>query len=964
MTDRHPRSRIGKSARAQLRFYGVAVLSVAIALVITQLLFRWLYPTTTPFFFVAVMVSAWYGGWRAGLLATVLSTLAITYFFIQPLYSWQILNLQTAVRLSTFFAAAGVISLLNQSRRTALKTAKENLRAAQAAMEREQAALSEANAAKERQAFLLKLNDTLRPLIDAEEIQYQAACVLGEHLGASRVGYAEAQADDETIAVTRNYTNGVPGIEGRYRYDDYGKELLQEFKAGRTVVRSDIAHDPSLTAAEKAAHAALQLGATVDVPLLKAGRLVAVLFANYPVAHDWSAEEVSLIQEVVDRTWATVERARAETALRESEALLVTTFAGIEGAITVSEVLGDEFRFLSANRACVEWSGVPLQEWIGSRPQDILPPEQAQAVCERYRSAVRLGQVVRYEERLTLPIGEIWTYTAVTPLRDSDGRITRVVATSVDISDRKRAEADLQQKNAILNVISESTSTLIYAKDRAGKLLMVNASLLAAVGLTESEVLGRTSLEIHKPRQAAEQAMENDRVVMESGQTQVFEEVVSAPTGQRTLFSVKSPYRNEAGEVIGLIGISTDISDRVQFERDRERILQQEQAARKIAENANRLKDEFLAVVSHELRTPLNPILGWSKLLLRGNLDAAKTTNALTTIERNAQLQAQLIGDLLDISRILRGKLSLNQEPVDLGAVISSALETVRFAAEAKSLHVKTVLAQTGTVIGDAGRLQQLVWNLLSNAVKFTPPEGQITVALTQTDTQSQIQVTDTGKGIHPDFLPYVFEHFRQEDGATTRKFGGLGLGLAIARQIVEMHGGQISVDSAGEGQGATFTIQLPLAPDANERPSLETPSASTGDLHGLQILVIDDEIDSREIVTFVLQEAGAIVTSVSTGIEALQALEQSVPDLIVSDIGMPDMDGYMLLQQIRAQEQVKRVPAIALTAYAGEFDRQQALKAGFQKHLSKPIELSELITAIAALILQPVIIGSSTAVN
>ncbi|MEN9869951.1 MAG: hypothetical protein RLZZ171_934, partial [Cyanobacteriota bacterium] len=309
------------------------------------------------------------------------------------------------------------------------------------------------------------------------------------------------------------------------------------------------------------------------------------------------------------------------------------------------------------------------------------------------------------------------------------------------------------------------------------------------------------------------------------------------------------------------------------------------ETAREAAQSANRIKDEFLAVLSHELRSPLNPILGWSKLLQQGKLDPTQTQTALATINRNAQLQTQLIDDLLDISRILRGKLSLNQTPVDLKKVISSALETVRLAAEAKLLQIQTVLpSDVATVMGDAGRLQQIVWNLLSNAVKFTNQGGQITVALTQIGTHAQIQVMDTGKGINPDFLPYVFEHFRQEDGATTRKFGGLGLGLAIARQIVEMHGGQIGVDSSGEGQGATFTVELPLATTLSQLPSTESSDASTNDLNGIRILVVDDEPDSRDFTALVLELSGASVTSVASGIEALTVIKQFIPDLIISD--------------------------------------------------------------------------------
>jgi CheY-like chemotaxis protein/two-component sensor histidine kinase len=352
------------------------------------------------------------------------------------------------------------------------------------------------------------------------------------------------------------------------------------------------------------------------------------------------------------------------------------------------------------------------------------------------------------------------------------------------------------------------------------------------------------------------------------------------------------------------------------------------------------------------LRSPLNPILGWSKLLQRGNLDATKTATALVTIERNARLQAQLIDDLLDISRILSGKLSLNAMSVDLNMVISAALETVRLAAEAKSLQIQTTFSPSqGMVIGDSGRLQQVIWNLLSNAVKFTPQGGQITVRLTQSGTHAQIQVTDTGKGINPDFLPYVFEHFRQEDGATTRKFGGLGLGLAIVRQVVEMHGGTVTVDSPGIGLGATFTVQIPLAPRLIESPTLDPSPVRDSDLSGIHILVVDDETDSREFVAFVLEQAGAIVTTVASGIDALRAFSQSVPNIIVSDIGMPVMDGYMLMRQIRALPEGKEIPAIALTAYAGELDRQQAEAAGFQRHVAKPIEPEVVVAIVVELV-------------
>ncbi|WP_199333414.1 AAA family ATPase [Oculatella sp. FACHB-28] len=435
------------------------------------------------------------------------------------------------------------------------------------------------------------------------------------------------------------------------------------------------------------------------------------------------------------------------------------------------------------------------------------------------------------------------------------------------------------------------------------------------------------------------------------------------------------PFFNERGQPIRMRGIVLDITERKLAEERRLQLLQ-EQTARAEAESANRIKDEFLAVLSHELRSPLNPILGWARLLRSQKLSEAKTQQALETIERNAKLQSELIEDLLDVSRILQGKLSLNTAPVDLVATVQAAIETVRLAAEAKSIEIRTNFdLKIGQVLGDSNRLQQVVWNLLSNAVKFTPPKGQVSVTLSMVNSQSswvdderritndegrmttyaQITVTDTGKGIHPDFLPHVFEHFRQADNATTRRYGGLGLGLAIVRHLVELHGGTVQVESPGEGLGATFTVKLPLMSNQSTvTPELE-PLEPALSLNGVRILVVDDDHDTREFVAFVLEQAGAKVEMASSATEALARLARSKPNLLLSDIGMPEMDGYMLIRQVRALPPDKggKIPAIALTAFAGEMNQQQALAAGFQMHLSKPIEPEHLILMIASLVVR-----------
>lgn len=394
--------------------------------------------------------------------------------------------------------------------------------------------------------------------------------------------------------------------------------------------------------------------------------------------------------------------------------------------------------------------------------------------------------------------------------------------------------------------------------------------------------------------------------------------------------------------------------DQIAIAIDRTNLVASIQQQAEQLQQASRIKDEFLAVLSHELRSPLNPILGWAKLLLDKKLDETRTRQALMTIQRNAKLQSELIEDLLDVSRILQGKLSINISSVNLTTTIGAAIETVRLAAEAKSVTVEAHLdAEVAQVLGDSTRLQQVVWNLLSNAVKFTPEGGRVEVRLGQIDRQAQITVRDTGKGIGSDFLPYVFDCFRQADSATTRKFGGLGLGLAIVRHLVELHGGTVRAESQGEGLGATFTVRLPLMPtlpQANRNDRLPQQSL---DLNGIKILVVDDETDTRELVTFVLEQQGAKVTSASSAHEALRVLTQAKPDVLLSDIGMPDIDGYMLIQQVRmfASEQGGQIPAIALTAYAGDTNQQQVIAAGFQKHISKPIEPEALIQTIVSLI-------------
>ncbi|MFP5261731.1 MAG: response regulator [Blastocatellia bacterium] len=408
----------------------------------------------------------------------------------------------------------------------------------------------------------------------------------------------------------------------------------------------------------------------------------------------------------------------------------------------------------------------------------------------------------------------------------------------------------------------------------------------------------------------------------------------------------------------------TEIAERKQAEEERTQLLISEQRAREQAEAANRAKDEFLATVSHELRTPLTSILGWVRLLRSEAIDEAAFTRGLDTIERNAKSQAKLIEDILDVSRIISGKLRIECRPVDLVSIIEMAIDAVRPAAEAKSINIHTSLDSGGGLVrGDPNRLQQVVWNLLSNAVKFTPGGGDIHVRLEQGG-PARIIVSDNGDGIRPDFLPFVFDRFSQAEAQTTRRHGGLGLGLAIVRHLVEMHGGMIRVESAGEGKGATFTVELPSSfadfGDAaaraarSERPPPEPEQISEDipSLDGLRILLVDDDADTLQVLGLALARAGAEVKTCSSAEEALKALDGWSADLMVSDIGMPGEDGYSLIRKVRGlrPELGGSMPAIALTAYASPADRSRALSMGFQMHVSKPVEPIELVASIARL--------------
>ncbi len=408
--------------------------------------------------------------------------------------------------------------------------------------------------------------------------------------------------------------------------------------------------------------------------------------------------------------------------------------------------------------------------------------------------------------------------------------------------------------------------------------------------------------------------------------------------------------------------LGLEMAVRKQAEEERARLLVREQAARAEAELANRTKDEFLATLSHELRTPLTAILGWSHIVRQNQLDDSQLARALETIERNAHAQSRLIDDLLDVSRIISGKLQIDLRVVDAATVIEAAVDAVRPALETKKIDFQIDLGPRAfPVMGDPNRLQQIFWNLFSNAVKFTPKQGQVRVKLENQDSKLCVSVTDTGIGIKPEFLPYIFDRFRQADGSTTRSQGGLGLGLAIVRHLTDLHRGAVEVQSEGDGRGATFTITLPIAQPATMKTSVHdsavqvatngSPKMNGNVLAGLRILVVDDEPDSRELVATILKRCGGDVRCSPSAADAIQTFKEWQPDLLISDLAMPNEDGFALLRKVRKlkSKRAKQIPAVALSAYASDEDRAISLSNGFQMHLPKPIEPDKLVTSVAA---------------
>jgi PAS domain S-box-containing protein len=688
------------------------------------------------------------------------------------------------------------------------------------------------------------------------------------------------------------------------------------------------------------------------------GRILGLLNALHDRPIDETCQPEALIQIFADQAAAELERQQADEAIRVSEERLRSFVEANVVGILFGDIYGGIHQANDELLRIVGYTRDDLQtgrlRWIDITPPEFLPIDQQHIV-----EAQATGACTPYEKEYIRKDGSrVPVLVGYSLVGDAREESTAVI---LDLSDRQQAEVTLRQSEERYRYLVESIPQLVWTADADGQIIDANQRWLDYTGFTLAQIQA-TGWQAIVHTDDIPTLSQQWVAAQQAGVLYRAEGRMRRTDGAyRWHLHEAIPVKNQQGQVVKWFGTATDIEDQKQLEHRRQRLLEQEQAAREQAETANRIKDEFLAVLSHELRSPLNPILGWSKLLQTQKLDEQQTRRALATIEQNAKLQTQLIEDLLDISRILRGKLVLNIAPVSLISTIEAALETVRLAIEAKGIQIQRGFnLDVDQVMGDAARLQQLIWNLLSNAVKFTPSGGMVEIRAERIDTHIQIQVRDTGKGIKPAFLPYVFDYFRQEDGTTTRKFGGLGLGLAIVRHITELHGGTVWAESPGEGMGATFTVCLPLWQDEADRMKavgeldlslISHPSSFP--LAGLRVLAVDDNADIRDLIEFVLQQAGAEVRVISSAAEVLQQLQEFSPEVLISDVGMPDLDGYMLLRQIRSlpPEQGGTILAIALTAYAGEINQQQAIAAGFQMHLAKPVEPENLVNAIVTLL-------------
>ena len=608
----------------------------------------------------------------------------------------------------------------------------------------------------------------------------------------------------------------------------------------------------------------------------------------------------------------------------------------------------------SWNGAAVRLFGWTAAEAIGQHITLIIPTERW-AEEDEVLARIRRGERVDHFETVcvTKDGRSVDVSITVSPIRDGAGRIVGASKIARDIGERRTADV----VQARLAALVESSDDVIVSKTLDGVITSWNPTAERVFGWTAAEAIGRNiTLIIPEERRS-----EEDYVLarIRSGQrVDHFETVRVTKDGRRVDLSITvSPLKDRTGRIVGASKIARDISERRRIEEERAALLASAEEARQHAETLNRTKDQLLATVSHELRTPLNSIFGWARMMQSTEMDEPARTRALNAIIRNVSALGRLVEDLLDVSRIVTGRMRLEFQPLDFMTVVEAAMETVRPAANAKRVALAaTTSGRLGMIHGAPDRLQQVVWNLLMNAVKFTPVGGRVDVSVRCSGPTLELNVTDTGEGIPPDLLPYVFDPFRQGDSSSTRLHGGLGLGLALVRELVDLHGGQVRAVSPGKGKGATFTVTLPLVASATGQPVTEAPGdASDGSregaaLHGVSVLIVDDDLEFLEVAAVMLRQAGADVRTASSTYSAYEVLKSWKPSVVLTDLAMPAQDGFMLLGAMRAMFS-QHIPVIAVTAHATSENRARVAQSGFDLCLAKPVDPLELIDAIARML-------------
>jgi len=818
--------------------------------------------------------------------------------------------------------------------------------------------------------FLFDLGEQIRMADNIEELISEAVQTTGEYLQVTRCFFSEVDEAADRWTVLPDYSRSI-SIAGNYKISNYQPELIMRVRAGLVVKVRDTAKDSRTMNSHRMGFQTIGVRAFVIVPLLREGRWHSNLVIASDVEREWQSREVALLETVAERVWSAIEKLRLDAAMQESEARLRLALESGKIGVWSWDLRSNEvYRSTECNE--IMGGGHDFEGTLEDFTR-ILHPQDAEYVLLSLEEAISSNTTYEAEFRILLPGGHVrWLFNRGNTDYDENGQPLRMLGVVQDITERKLDEVRLRRANERFYMAEEAANGWVYEWDYETGAVERSDNFFTLTGYLPEES-DPTVQWLHDLIHPDDRDAVN---VPPAGDTYSTEYRLRRRDGRYIYLWDKSRLtRNSEGKVIRLIGRTVDITERKLIEQEREQLLEKERRLRETAESHNRAKDEFLSVISHELRSPLNAVLGYARVARASANEPDTVRKNCEIIERNARTQQKLIEDLLDSARIISGKLRLEIGATDLRLTLEEALEVARPAAEAKGIFL---LAQLGSepcqISGDEARLQQIIWNLLQNAIKFTPAGGRVVLQLANDESHAKIVVSDTGKGIEPDFLPYVFDRFTQQDASRTRRHGGLGLGLSLVKQLTELHGGTIEAESEGIGRGAKFTVTLPLRQSTAAR-SYQIPAIHSKEqpgqapvplnqmplLQGVNLLIVDDQAEVRDLLTIMLTECGAFPQTAASGEQAMAMLANSsadrYPDVLILDIAMPGEDGYAVLQQIRDKEAERGVPsaemtpAIALTAFGHTEDRLHALAAGFQMYVSKPIEPAELLVVIASIL-------------